>query len=118
MKQKTTFTGAGWNFIDTWSILNGKTYPYLNNTTYLASNGSYTFNHTLSPDIPNPDKTENDDNNSSSNMNLAIFGIIVVAILLIIIAVIILVFIKRSMKKEESPNKEVVDDESLVKKPK
>ncbi|MCK5774089.1 MAG: hypothetical protein KAH57_09915, partial [Thermoplasmata archaeon] len=36
LKQGVTFTGAGWNFIDTWSLIEDKTYPYLNNITYPA----------------------------------------------------------------------------------
>ena len=36
MKQEVTFTGAGWNLVDTWSIWDGKTYPYLNNLIYPA----------------------------------------------------------------------------------
>ncbi len=34
MKRGVTFTGAGWNFVDTWSIWDGKMYPYLENITY------------------------------------------------------------------------------------
>jgi len=29
MKNKTTFTSAGWNFVDTWAIIDGVTYPFL-----------------------------------------------------------------------------------------
>ncbi|MCK5773905.1 MAG: hypothetical protein KAH57_08970 [Thermoplasmata archaeon] len=37
MKQGATFTGAGWNFVETWSLIEGKTYPYLNNLIYPAA---------------------------------------------------------------------------------
>ena len=29
MRQESTFTNAGWDFIDTWNIGENQTYPYL-----------------------------------------------------------------------------------------
>jgi hypothetical protein len=33
----STFTDAGWDFVDTWGIVSGQTYPYLRAFSPLAS---------------------------------------------------------------------------------
>lgn len=39
MKTKSTFTGAGWDFVNTWRILNNCSYPFLQNFIYSLSIG-------------------------------------------------------------------------------